>query len=94
VAGLEVTEATRAFPHLEHPKSLLEVNPYLLEQTNFDRHQNATELKESTPPFTSSPATGKAARRPAPNKLQPKAWLQGFDMRGSPAGQHRPARFK
>jgi len=64
-AGLEVTEATRAFPHLEHPKSVLGASHYPLEERKFGRHKNATEQKASTRPFTSSPAPVKATRRPA-----------------------------
>jgi len=65
-AGLEVTEVGTIYPFFKHPKTPLKANPYQLDQTQFIRHQNAPELKQSTKPFTSSAAPGKATRRPAP----------------------------
>jgi len=65
-AGVEVTEAGTIHPFFKHPKTPLKAIPNPLDQTQFGRHQNATKLKESTKPFTSIPAPGKATRRPAP----------------------------
>ncbi len=64
-AGVEVTEAGTAFPSLEHPRTLQKAIRFPLDQTQFDRQQNAPELEQSTKPFTSSVVPGKATRRPA-----------------------------
>jgi len=79
-AGLEVTVARSAFPYSKHLKSLPKAIPYPLEQAQFGRHQNATELQELIPPFTSSPATGKATRRPATKTLLHGKWLFDWDQ--------------
>jgi len=79
-AGLEVTAACRDFPLFKHPKTNLKAIPSQLDQTQFDRHQNAPELKESTRPFTSSTAPGEATRRPAPTPGKANGLSEHIDV--------------
>jgi len=65
-AVVEVTAAGKIHPFFEHPRIPLKAIHYQLDQAQLDRQQSATRLKQSTRPFTSSAAPGKATRRPAP----------------------------